>query len=139
MAVKLGRQAHLETIAMTLDALEEQRLGYRELGRDFLVALQADAKQRDDEIQWSTGFCTRAMNRFDELMVESRALQTRVMERYLIRRHNTRLLKDGLEATRRICQAARDAVQEEAHVVKGKQSAEAASIQRYGCRACRRI
>ncbi len=95
----LTRQAHLDSIALILETVEAQQVGYRELAKEYAPTLVEDDAARREDIQWAQAFLPKIVDGVNALAQDSEALRTRVLERYLVRRHNTKLLQQGLEET----------------------------------------
>ena len=89
-----------------------------------------DARIRQENIQWGTDFCSKALRGFNGLVEKSEALRLRVLERYLVRRHNTKLLKDGMEATQAMCRPVRSALEEDLEQLRARHEAELDALKR---------
>lgn len=89
-----------------------------------------DARIRAERIRWGTDFCSKALKGFESIVDRSEHLRLRVLERYLVRRHNTKLLKDGMEATQAMCRPVRIALEEDLEQLKARQQMELDALKR---------
>jgi len=92
----LERIARVKTVSMMLEGLESQLEGYRSLARDYIRTLREDTIIRNNEIRWCADFSERALHDFSLLASQTANLHHRITERYLIRRHNSFLFRQGL-------------------------------------------
>lgn len=112
----MDQEARVEVCSLKTELLTQQLMGYSELSSAYPMALNDDASVRQQEIEWAQRLCDDVKKDFERVVRKTKEDYPRIIEKQLIRRHNTKVIQKEMEEARRM------RVEETSRIDKEKES-----------------
>lgn len=98
----MDQEARVEVCSLKSELLTKQLMGYSQLSNAYPMALNDDASLREQEIEWAQRFCDDIKKDFERVVRKTKEDYPKIIEKQLIRRHNTKVIQKEMEEARRV-------------------------------------